>query len=189
MGRKRIAEKNPEAIERLFSVYFATGSQKEAARRAGITTRTARKYFHERGIYPKRGIVKGKYYPRKFKGKFPTWVRNNPDLDLGGMSLEQITSLSGCKRKDITDYLWRLKGAIGREIESLPDVRHLPGAIPNQGGTLIPFGAWRQYAIERKGYTRALHITALLKNGTTHEFDIHLDALWGVIAHQKERNL
>ena len=189
MGRKKISEKNPEAIQRLFSVYYITGSQREAASRAGMTTRTARKYFHQRGLYPKRGTVRGKFYPNKLKGKFPTWIRDNPGVDLANKTLDQIAALSGCKKKEIQDYLWRIKRATEREIASLPDLREFPGAIPNTNETLIPFGAWRQYAISRQGYTRKIHISALLKNGTTHEFDIHLDALWAVIAHQKERTL
>lgn len=189
MGRKKISEKNPELIELLFSVYFATGDQKEAARRAHMTTRTARKYLHEKGIYPKRGITKGKYYPRKFKGKFPTWVRENPQINLEGLSMEDLVSLSGCSMKDIYNYFRRLRIAIEREIKTLPDLRDSPGAIPDLNKTLIPFALWKQYSISRKGYTRTVRITVLGKNGVHYIFDIHLDALWSIISHQKVRNL
>jgi len=189
MGRKKISDKNPEAIRVLFDVYYVTGSQRQAAEKAGMTTRTARKYFHERGIYPKRGTVKGKFYPKKYKGKFPTWVRNNPEINLSDKSFDEISALSGCKKKEIKDYLWRIKKAVTREVETLPDLRTYAGAIPDTTGVLYPFRAWDSYVISLFGYSRKIVINAQIRNIGDKLFYIHLDALWAAIARQKARTL
>lgn len=180
-GRKKISDRDPDRVALLLDTFQATGDQRLAASAARMTTRTARKYLHEAGIWPRRGKPPGRFYLRTYNSDYVQWMKAHPEIDLRGKGLDELVALSGCPRQHVREYYERLEKALTRELETLPPLGNLPGAIKDTTGVNIPFRAFDTYKISSKGYSRFLTIEASLKTGGDRTFHLHLDSLWAFI--------
>jgi len=180
MGRKKYIEKDPGFLSRLVETYTLTGSEVETARKLSCGERTVRKYLHEAGIHPSPGRPKGRYHDKNYKGAFPRWLRDHPEITLPE-SPKEIAVLTGCTTDEISSHLRRLRKAIEREINSLPDLRTLDVVMPDEEGKTIPMKAIASYKILIRKHSRKIRIQATLKGGKDVSFYTHLDYIWEVI--------